>query len=59
MVIQIRIVINVPKSAEEKFSDIIEDVVAFIIRQFPEYKTTSHSPVIVTIDKFDKLEKHL
>ena len=56
MIIQIRIVIDVPKKDESRFSEVIEETTDFIIKQFPEYKVTlPRSPVVVTIDKFDKL----
>ncbi len=59
MIIQIRVVIDVPKEAESKYQEVIEGTIDFIVKQFPEYKTVStmQSPVIVTIDQFDKLEK--
>jgi hypothetical protein len=59
LIIQIRVVIDVPKEAEAKYQEVIEDTIDFIVKQFPEYKTVSamQSPVIVTIDQFDKLEK--
>ena len=60
MIIQIRIVIDVPKKDESRFSEVIEETTDFIIKQFPEYKVVlPRSPVVVTIDKFDKLVSDL
>jgi phage terminase Nu1 subunit (DNA packaging protein) len=57
MIIQIRIVIDIPEHEQEKFPQVIESTVDFVVQQFPEYKIAlPRSPVIVTIDRFEKLE---
>ena len=50
MVIQIRIVIDVPDKDKEKFQGAIEKIFEVVKEQFPEFKTTRmNSPVTVTI----------
>lgn len=56
MVIQIRVVIQVPKGEEAGYPEKIERIVEAVNWEFPGTKsTTSRSPVTVTIDEFQEL----
>lgn len=55
MVIQIRIVIDVPEKYKDKFQGAIEKLIETVKEQFPELKTTRmNSPVTVTIKDMDE-----
>lgn len=57
MVIQIRIVIDVPDKDKEKFQGAIEKILEVVKEQFPEFKTTRmNSPVTVTIKDMEEHE---
>ena len=50
MVIQIRIVIDIPEKDKENYPVAIEKILEAVKAQFPEFKTTRmNSPVTVTI----------
>lgn len=50
MLIQIRVVIDVPEKDKDKFQGAIEKILEAVKEQFPEFKTTRmNSPVTVTI----------
>jgi hypothetical protein len=54
MIIEIRVVIDVPEKDKEDFQEAIENILKFVREQFPRLKTTyTHSPVIVTIKDMD------
>jgi hypothetical protein len=55
MVIQIRVVIDVPEKDKENFQAAIENIIEAIKAQFPDLKTTRmNSPVTVTIKDLEK-----
>ena len=57
MVIQIRIVIQVPAEDERKFPEAIERIVDTVKEQFPALQVFKlHSPITVTIDHFDEVK---
>lgn len=57
MVISIRIVIQVPDEDESKFSEAIEHIVDTVKQEFPALQVFKlHSPIIVTIDRFDEVK---
>ena len=57
MVIQIRIVIQVPAEDERKFPEAIERIVDTVKEQFPALQVIKlHSPITVTIDRFDEVK---
>lgn len=57
MVIQIRIVIQVPAEDERKFPEAIERIVDTVKEQFPALQVFKlHSPITVTIDRFDEVK---
>lgn len=50
MLIQIRVVIDVPEKDKDKFQGAIEKILEAVKEQFPDFKTTRmNSPVTVTI----------
>ena len=50
MLIQIRVVIEVPEKDKDKFQGAIEKILETVRAQFPDLKTNQmHSPVTVTI----------
>jgi hypothetical protein len=50
MIIQIRIVIDIPKTDEEKYSQAIEKITEVVKKEFPDLQTTRmYSPIVVTI----------
>lgn len=60
MIIQIRIVINVPPADEAKYPQAIEKIIETVRAEFPNLQVARpHSPVTVTIKGFDKAEKPL
>ena len=55
MIIQIRVVINVPLEDEDKFPVAIDKITEAIVEQFPGFKIErAHSPVTVTIKQLNK-----
>lgn len=57
MVIQIRIVIQVPAEDERKFPEAIEHIVDTVKQEFPALQVFKlHSPVTVTIDRFNEVK---
>ena len=57
MVIQIRIVIQVPAEDEARFPEAIERIVDTVNEQFPALQVFKlHSPVTITIERFDEVK---
>ena len=55
MLIQIRIVIDVPDKDKDKFQGAIENILETVREQFPDLKTDKmHSPVTVTIKDMEE-----
>jgi len=53
MLIQIRIIIDVPLQDQKRYPEAIENIVAEVVHQFPGLKMSKeHSPVTVTIKDF-------
>lgn len=53
MVIDIRVVIEVPEKDQDNFPNAIEAILETVKAEFPELKThRKHSPVVVKIDHF-------
>jgi len=54
MIIQIRVVIDVPLEDQDKYPVAIEHITNTIVEQFPGFKIARpHSPVIVTIKQLN------
>jgi len=54
MIIQIRVVIDVPLEDQDKYPVAIENITAAIVEQFPGFKIARpHSPVTVTIKQMN------
>ncbi len=54
MIIQIRVVIDVPLEDQDKYPEAIEKITNSIVEQFPGFKIARpHSPIVVTIKKMN------
>ena len=54
MIIQIRVVIDVPLEDQDKYPEAIEHITNAIVEQFPGFKIARpHSPITVTIKQMN------